>query len=74
MRRRTYADLHSGTDAGARIVAGVLTGSQDAATLGARRPPHHLLPGVASLPACSAVDQVEPPVVDGRAGGRVGPW
>jgi hypothetical protein len=49
MRRRTYADLHSGTDAGARIVAGVLTGSQDAATLGAVRHPH-LLPGVASIP------------------------
>jgi hypothetical protein len=67
MRRRTYADLHSGTDAGTRIVAGVLTGSQDAATPTSCR-------AWRASPACSAVDQVEPPVVDGRAGGRDGPW
>ncbi|UBU10241.1 phosphonatase-like hydrolase [Nonomuraea gerenzanensis] len=45
----TVRDLQAGTNAGARIVAGVLTGSQDAATLGAVRHTH-LLPGVASIP------------------------
>jgi phosphonatase-like hydrolase len=45
----TVRDLEAGTNAGARIVAGVLTGSQDAATLGAVRHTH-LLPGVASIP------------------------
>ncbi|NJP88893.1 phosphonatase-like hydrolase [Nonomuraea sp. FMUSA5-5] len=46
----TVRDLQAGTNAGARVVAGVLTGSQDAATLGAVRHTH-LLPGVASIPA-----------------------
>ncbi|GAA3591448.1 phosphonatase-like hydrolase [Nonomuraea rosea] len=46
----TVRDLQAGTNAGARIVAGVLTGSQDAATLGAVRHTH-LLAGVASIPA-----------------------
>ncbi|AQZ60674.1 phosphonoacetaldehyde hydrolase [[Actinomadura] parvosata subsp. kistnae] len=46
----TVRDLEAGTNAGARVVAGVLTGSQDAATLGAVRHTH-LLPGVASIPA-----------------------
>ncbi|MFC7586591.1 phosphonatase-like hydrolase [Nonomuraea antimicrobica] len=46
----TVRDLRAGTNAGARIVAGVLTGGQDAATLGAVRHTH-LLPSVASIPA-----------------------
>jgi phosphoglycolate phosphatase-like HAD superfamily hydrolase len=46
----TVRDLEAGTNAGAAIVAGVLTGSQDAATLGAVRHTH-LLPGVAAIPA-----------------------
>ncbi|MFC4121720.1 phosphonatase-like hydrolase [Nonomuraea zeae] len=46
----TVRDLEAGTNAGARIVAGVLTGSQDAAVLGAVRHTH-LLRGVADLPA-----------------------
>ncbi|WP_043622633.1 phosphonatase-like hydrolase [Nonomuraea candida] len=46
----TVRDLEAGTNAGARIVAGVLTGSQDAAALGAVRHTH-LLPGVAAIPA-----------------------
>ncbi|MFB4279724.1 MULTISPECIES: phosphonatase-like hydrolase [unclassified Nonomuraea] len=46
----TVRDLRAGTNAGAAIVAGVLTGSQDAAALGAVRHTH-LLPGVAAIPA-----------------------
>ncbi|MEV4217100.1 phosphonatase-like hydrolase [Nonomuraea sp. NPDC049725] len=45
----TTRDLQAGANAGAAIVAGVLTGSQDAATLGAVRHTH-LLPGVAAIP------------------------
>nr|WP_042194705.1 phosphonatase-like hydrolase [Kibdelosporangium sp. MJ126-NF4]CEL21489.1 phosphonoacetaldehyde hydrolase [Kibdelosporangium sp. MJ126-NF4]CTQ95944.1 phosphonoacetaldehyde hydrolase [Kibdelosporangium sp. MJ126-NF4] len=44
----TTRDLEAGTNAGARMVVGVLTGGQDAATLGAVRHTH-LLPGVADL-------------------------
>ncbi|MEV0612169.1 phosphonatase-like hydrolase [Nonomuraea sp. NPDC050404] len=46
----TVRDLRAGTNAGAAIVAGVLTGGQDAAALGAVRHTH-LLPGVAAIPA-----------------------
>ncbi|SDM63646.1 HAD family hydrolase [Nonomuraea jiangxiensis] len=46
----TVRDLQAGTNAGARVVAGVLTGGQDAVTLGAVRHTH-LLPSVADLPA-----------------------
>ncbi|MGW0482674.1 phosphonatase-like hydrolase [Nonomuraea sp. NPDC003214] len=45
----TTRDLQAGANAGAAIVAGVLTGGQDAATLGAVRHTH-LLPGVAAIP------------------------
>ncbi|GIH23945.1 phosphonoacetaldehyde hydrolase [Acrocarpospora phusangensis] len=45
----TARDLEAGTNAGARFVIGVLTGSQDAAVLGTA--PHtHLLAGVADIP------------------------
>ncbi|MGW4794689.1 phosphonatase-like hydrolase [Nonomuraea sp. NPDC004297] len=46
----TVRDLEAGTNAGAAIVAGVLTGAQDATTLGGVRHTH-LLPGVAAVPA-----------------------
>ncbi|MEO3873494.1 phosphonatase-like hydrolase [Nonomuraea sp. B12E4] len=46
----TVRDLQAGTNAGARIVAGVLTGGQDAVTLGTARHTH-LLPSVADIPA-----------------------
>ncbi|WP_218006782.1 phosphonatase-like hydrolase [Microtetraspora fusca] len=45
----TVRDLQAGTNAGARLVAGVLTGKLDAVGLGAERHTH-LLPGVADLP------------------------
>lgn len=45
----TPNDLAAGTNAGAGLVVGVLTGSFDAATLGRQRHTH-LLPGVAQLP------------------------
>lgn len=45
----TVRDLEAGTNAGAAVVVGVLTGGLDAAALGAG--PHtHLLPSVADLP------------------------
>ncbi|MCF6473089.1 hypothetical protein FAF44_32550 [Nonomuraea sp. MG754425] len=46
----TVRDLEAGTNAGAAIVAGALTGAQDATTLGGVRHTH-LLPGVAAVPA-----------------------
>ncbi|GII03847.1 phosphonatase-like hydrolase [Planobispora takensis] len=46
----TIRDLQAGTNAGAGIVAGVLTGDLDAATLGGVRHTH-LLPSVAAVPA-----------------------
>ncbi|MFC5832643.1 phosphonatase-like hydrolase [Nonomuraea insulae] len=49
----TVRDLQAGTNAGAAIVAGVLTGGQDAAVLGAVRHTH-LLPSVAAIPALLA--------------------
>ncbi|MGI5490859.1 phosphonatase-like hydrolase [Microtetraspora malaysiensis] len=45
----TVRDLQAGTNAGARLVVGVLTGKLDAVGLGAERHTH-LLPGVADLP------------------------
>ncbi|MFC7616494.1 phosphonatase-like hydrolase [Actinokineospora soli] len=45
----TVNDLRAGRNAGAAIVAGVLSGSQDAVTLG-REPHTHLLASVADLP------------------------
>ncbi|GLZ40325.1 phosphonatase-like hydrolase [Actinokineospora sp. NBRC 105648] len=45
----TVLDLRAGTNAGARYVVGVLTGSQDAETLGRERHTH-LLPSVADIP------------------------
>ncbi|RSM80384.1 phosphonatase-like hydrolase [Kibdelosporangium aridum] len=44
----TTRDLQAGTNAGARMVVGVLTGGQNAATLGAVRHTH-LLPSVADV-------------------------
>jgi phosphonatase-like hydrolase len=45
----TPNDLRAGANAGARYVAGVLTGAHDAATL--RREPHtHILTGAATIP------------------------
>jgi phosphoglycolate phosphatase-like HAD superfamily hydrolase len=44
----TPLDLEAGTNAGARLVVGVLTGGADPATLGAVRHTH-LLPGAADL-------------------------
>jgi phosphonatase-like hydrolase len=49
----TVRDLEAGANAGAAVVVGVLTGSQDAATLGAG-PGTHLLPSVAELPTLLA--------------------
>ncbi|WP_106397606.1 phosphonatase-like hydrolase [Actinocorallia populi] len=46
----TVLDLRAGTNAGAAMVVGVLTGGMTAAQLGAERHTH-LLPGVADLPA-----------------------
>ena len=46
----TTRDLQAGCNAGVAAVVGVLTGGQDAATLGAERHTH-LLPSVADLPA-----------------------
>ncbi|MCK2216965.1 HAD family hydrolase [Actinomadura sp. ATCC 31491] len=46
----TVRDLEAGSNAGAAIVAGVLSGSQDALALGAARHTH-LLPSVSALPA-----------------------
>jgi phosphoglycolate phosphatase-like HAD superfamily hydrolase len=46
----TARDLESGTNAGAGMVVGVLTGGQPAATLGAVRHTH-IVPGVADIPA-----------------------
>lgn len=46
----TTRDLESGTNAGAGMVVGVLTGGQSAATLGAVRHTH-IVPGVADIPA-----------------------
>ncbi|SEN28206.1 phosphonatase-like hydrolase [Nonomuraea pusilla] len=46
----TVRDLEAGTNAGAAIVAGVLTGGLDASALGAVRHTH-LLPSVAAIPA-----------------------
>ena len=46
----TASDLLAGHRSGARVVAGVLTGAQDRATL-ARAPHTHLLESVADLPA-----------------------
>ncbi|PPK65742.1 phosphonatase-like hydrolase [Actinokineospora auranticolor] len=45
----TILDLRAGTNAGARYVLGVLTGAQDAETLGRERHTH-LLPSVADIP------------------------
>ncbi|TCO45817.1 phosphonatase-like hydrolase [Actinocrispum wychmicini] len=45
----TTRDLQSGTNAGAAMVIGVLTGGQDAETLGAVRHTH-ILPSVADIP------------------------
>jgi phosphoglycolate phosphatase-like HAD superfamily hydrolase len=45
----TPNDLRAGANAGARYVAGVLTGAHDAASL--RREPHtHILTGAATIP------------------------
>ncbi|MFB9686590.1 phosphonatase-like hydrolase [Amycolatopsis plumensis] len=49
----TVLDLEAGTNAGAAIVAAVLSGGGDAASLGAVRHTH-LLPSVAELPAVIA--------------------
>jgi phosphoglycolate phosphatase-like HAD superfamily hydrolase len=46
----TTRDLEAGTNAGAAMVIGVLTGGQNAATLGAVRHTH-ILPGVADIMA-----------------------
>ena len=46
----TVRDLQAGCHAGAGLVVGVLTGAQDAATLGRTRHTH-LVPGVADIPA-----------------------
>ncbi|MER7503170.1 phosphonatase-like hydrolase [Nonomuraea pusilla] len=46
----TVRDLEAGTNAGAAIVAGVLTGGLDASALGAVRHTH-LLPSVAAIPS-----------------------
>ncbi len=46
----TIADMTAGRRAGAAVVAGVLTGSQDAATL-RKAGATHVLPSVAALPA-----------------------
>jgi phosphonatase-like hydrolase len=46
----TVLDLRAGTNAGAAVVAGVLTGGVDAHTLGAERHTH-LLPSLAELPS-----------------------
>ncbi|WP_018683865.1 phosphonatase-like hydrolase [Actinokineospora enzanensis] len=45
----TVLDLRAGTNAGARYVLGVLSGSQDAATLGRERHTH-IVPSVADIP------------------------
>ncbi|WP_433216043.1 phosphonatase-like hydrolase [Microtetraspora malaysiensis] len=50
----TVRDLQAGTNAGARLVVGVLTGKLDAVGLGAERHTH-LLPGVADLPELLAL-------------------
>ncbi|MGW3954471.1 phosphonatase-like hydrolase [Streptomyces sp. NPDC004752] len=50
----TVADLLSGTNAGAAVVAGVLSGADDSATLGRIRHTH-LLTSIADLPALLAV-------------------
>lgn len=46
----TVLDLRAGSNAGAAVVAGVLTGEVDAETLGAERHTH-LLPSLADLPS-----------------------